>query len=174
MFDRTICCLVLLLSEFFKCIKIGLVYLLKIKKTKLLRKKIYSVKNLEENSILITRIPFKAFLIFVGLIIIFFPVNLSAQINKINFVHILSENGLSQNTVHCILQDSQGFIWFATEDGLDKYDGYNFTVYKNDIKDSTSGMEIYGLELTVEDYAGLIVSTINLLIIKIFPVTSTA
>ena len=53
-------------------------------------------------------------------------------------VGILSENGLSQNTVHSILQDSDGFMWFATEDGLNKYDGYNFTVFKNDQLDSTS------------------------------------
>jgi len=53
-------------------------------------------------------------------------------------VRILSENGLSQNTVHHILQDSRGFIWFATEDGLNKYDGYNFTVYKNNLRDEHS------------------------------------
>lgn len=53
-------------------------------------------------------------------------------------VGILSENGLSQNTVHHILQDKDGFMWFATEDGLNKYDGYNFTVYKNNQQDSYS------------------------------------
>jgi ligand-binding sensor domain-containing protein len=52
--------------------------------------------------------------------------------------HILSEDGLSQNTVHSILQDSKGFMWFATEDGLNKYDGYNFTVYKNNPRDKNS------------------------------------
>ena len=53
-------------------------------------------------------------------------------------VSILSENGLSQNTVHYILQDNDGFMWFATEDGLNKYDGYNFTIYKNDPHDKNS------------------------------------
>ncbi|HSP87784.1 MAG TPA: two-component regulator propeller domain-containing protein [Ignavibacteriaceae bacterium] len=52
--------------------------------------------------------------------------------------HILSENGLSQNTVHHIHQDSKGFMWFATEDGLNKYDGYGFTIYKNNQKDKYS------------------------------------
>ncbi|MCL5028662.1 MAG: histidine kinase [Bacteroidetes bacterium] len=61
-----------------------------------------------------------------------------AQLSDMNFEHILSDKGLSQNTIHCILQDSQGFLWFATEDGLDKYDGYNFTVYKNNPLDSHS------------------------------------
>lgn len=42
------------------------------------------------------------------------------------FQHYDIKNGLSQNTVHCILQDRQGFIWFATKDGLNRFDGINF------------------------------------------------
>lgn len=61
-----------------------------------------------------------------------------AQVNDINLEHILTDKGLSQNTIHCVLQDSHGFLWFATEDGLDKYDGYNFKVYKNDPHDPYS------------------------------------
>ena len=61
-----------------------------------------------------------------------------AQLTDVNFDHILSDKGLSQNTIHCIIQDSKGFMWFATEDGLDKYDGYNFTIYKNNPLDKNS------------------------------------
>ncbi len=61
-----------------------------------------------------------------------------AQEKQFNFSHLFSENGLSQNTVHSVLQDSRGFMWFATEDGLNRYDGYNFKVYKNNPQDSTS------------------------------------
>ncbi len=61
-----------------------------------------------------------------------------AQPSDVNFDHILSDRGLSQNTIHCIIQDSKGFMWFATEDGLDKFDGYNFTVYKNNPSDKYS------------------------------------
>jgi signal transduction histidine kinase/ligand-binding sensor domain-containing protein/CheY-like chemotaxis protein len=46
--------------------------------------------------------------------------------------HISLEQGLSQSSVYCILQDSNGFLWFATEEGLNRYDGYNFKVYKRD------------------------------------------
>ncbi len=60
-----------------------------------------------------------------------FTTELSAQMIDMNFGHIMSDKGLSQNTIHSILQDKEGFLWFATEDGLDKYDGYEFTVYKN-------------------------------------------
>ncbi len=61
-----------------------------------------------------------------------------AQQQDIKFDHLDINSGLSQNHVMCILQDSRGFMWFGTRDGLNKYDGYKFTVYKNDPKDSTS------------------------------------
>ena len=63
----------------------------------------------------------------------------SNQSSKLSGVtHILSETGLSQNTVHSIIQDKKGFIWFATEDGLNRYEGYNFTVFKNNLQDKFS------------------------------------
>jgi two-component system sensor histidine kinase ChiS len=51
---------------------------------------------------------------------------------NINFSRISIEQGLSQSVVICILQDSQGFLWFGTQDGLNRYDGYDFKIYKND------------------------------------------
>ncbi len=42
-------------------------------------------------------------------------------------------DGLSQNTVYAILQDKRGFMWFCTQDGLNKYDGLNFKVYTHDV-----------------------------------------
>src|SRR5438046_546090 len=48
------------------------------------------------------------------------------------------EHGLSNNAVTCIYQDQYGFMWFGTRDGLNKYDGYTFTVFKNHLHDSTS------------------------------------
>jgi serine phosphatase RsbU (regulator of sigma subunit)/ligand-binding sensor domain-containing protein len=61
-----------------------------------------------------------------------------AQDAKIKFERISLEQGLSQSVVTCILQDSRGFMWFGTLDGLNKYDGYGFTVYKYDPLDSSS------------------------------------
>ncbi|MCB1042846.1 MAG: hypothetical protein KDC35_07895 [Acidobacteria bacterium] len=51
-----------------------------------------------------------------------------------DFRHITSEDGLSQSTVWCIKQDQQGFMWFGTEDGLNKHDGYRFAVYRQSIE----------------------------------------
>ena len=47
-------------------------------------------------------------------------------------------NGLSNNSVRCIYQDKRGFIWLATYDGLNRYDGREFKVFRNKIGDSTS------------------------------------
>lgn len=52
--------------------------------------------------------------------------------------NISLEQGLSQTSVYCILQDSKGFLWFATEEGLNRYDGYNFRVYKRSPRDPNS------------------------------------
>jgi len=55
------------------------------------------------------------------------------------FKNITVEDGLSQSTVFCILQDSEGFMWFGTRGGgLNRYDGYNFTIFKNDPNDTTT------------------------------------
>ncbi|MGP1994360.1 two-component regulator propeller domain-containing protein [Zobellia laminariae] len=52
----------------------------------------------------------------------------SAQ-NHISFKHITTSDGLSQSDINTIYQDKQGFMWFGTHDGLNKYDGYKFTGY---------------------------------------------
>ncbi|MFN2270884.1 MAG: two-component regulator propeller domain-containing protein, partial [Anaerolineae bacterium] len=54
-----------------------------------------------------------------------------AQTSSPRFTHLTSAQGLSNDIVRCILQDSQGFMWFGTQDGLNKYDGYTFTVYRH-------------------------------------------
>lgn len=50
--------------------------------------------------------------------------------NHVRFRRITINDGLSLSSVYCIRQDSMGFMWFATEDGLNKYDGKNFTIYR--------------------------------------------
>ena len=54
------------------------------------------------------------------------------------FTRFSVEQGLSQSTVQAILQDRRGFIWFGTEEGLNRYDGYSFVVFKNDPTDAKS------------------------------------
>ena len=54
------------------------------------------------------------------------------------FRHYQVENGLSNNAVICCIQDKKGFLWFGTKDGLDRFDGYTFKVFRNDPDDSGS------------------------------------
>ncbi|MBG7630953.1 MAG: response regulator, partial [Bacteroidetes bacterium] len=53
------------------------------------------------------------------------------QKKQVKFDHISPEAGLTENSIQAIIQDSQGFMWFGTPNGLYKYDGYNFTVFRN-------------------------------------------
>lgn len=64
-------------------------------------------------------------------------INFAQQGNSI-FEHISLIDGLSQSTVNTIFQDKDGFLWFGTGNGLNKYDGYNFTVYKHNPSDTNS------------------------------------
>ena len=57
---------------------------------------------------------------------------------QINFSYISFNEGLSQSTVFSIDQDQRGNMWFATYDGVNKYDGYSFTVYQHNEEDPNS------------------------------------
>ncbi len=69
-----------------------------------------------------------------------------AQDNPVKFLDI--SDGLSNNSVMTIFQDSDGYLWFGTYDGLNRYDGYNFKVFRNRINDkkSLSFNAIYNIE----------------------------
>jgi len=73
--------------------------------------------------------------------------NLTVLAQDVKFKHLSIEDGLSQNTVYAILQDSMGFLWIGTQDGLNKYDGYRFTVYRHQPQNaqSLSHNEVYAL-----------------------------
>ncbi len=60
------------------------------------------------------------------------------QNNNLRFEHIGTPAGLSQINVNRIIQDSRGFMWIGTRDGLNMYDGYKFTVYRYDAVDRNS------------------------------------
>lgn len=55
-----------------------------------------------------------------------------------SFTHYQVENGLSNNAVLCSLQDRHGFMWFGTKDGLNRFDGYSFKVFRNTPGDTTT------------------------------------
>jgi ligand-binding sensor domain-containing protein/signal transduction histidine kinase len=77
----------------------------------------------------------------------------SPRRQEFKFERLSVEHGLSQCTVGAIFQDSRGFLWFGTADGLNRYDGYSFKHYKHDPSDtnSLSGNDISAI---AEDQSG--------------------
>ena len=84
--------------------------------------------------------------------VMFWPQAYGQQISY-KFKHLSINDGLSQNTVFAMLQDHRGFIWIGTEDGLNRYDGYDFAIFKHQGKDraSISNNQVNAL---AEDQAG--------------------
>ncbi|MCP4147876.1 MAG: response regulator [bacterium] len=58
--------------------------------------------------------------------------HLYAQKHYLRFEHISIDDGLSQNSIECMLQDDKGYMWFGTLDGLNRYDGYEIKLYKHE------------------------------------------
>ncbi len=80
---------------------------------------------------------------------------LHAQTHSLKFERLSTAQGLSHSTVNCILQDRKGFMWFGTFDGLNRYDGHSFAIYKHNPKDSTS-LGASGVWSLCEDSAGVL------------------
>jgi diguanylate cyclase (GGDEF)-like protein/PAS domain S-box-containing protein len=77
----------------------------------------------------------------------------------LKFKHLLSADGLSQNNVFDITQDHDGFIWIATEDGLNRYDGKNFVHYRKNLTDPNSIADNFIRKVFVDNAGVLWVGT---------------
>ena len=78
-----------------------------------------------------------------------------AQDNFARFKRLTINDGLSLSSVYCIYQDSKGFMWFGTEDGLNRYDGKNITVY-GATTDQHYILANKWIEIIYEDKAGIL------------------
>ncbi len=76
---------------------------------------------------------------------------MTADSVRLNFEMLTTKDGLSQGMVRCIYQDKEGFLWFATKDGLNKYDGYRFTVFRHNPQDEFSLPENYVSQMLEDD-----------------------
>jgi signal transduction histidine kinase/ligand-binding sensor domain-containing protein/DNA-binding NarL/FixJ family response regulator len=111
-------------------------------------------------------------------LLVLFSLPVQARTNEplgqdIRFTHLSLEDGLSQTSVMSILQDSHGFMWFGTHDGLNRYDGYNFVVYRDDPTDhdSLGGNIIHKI---IEDPSGILwIGTQSGGLIKFDPMSET-
>jgi serine phosphatase RsbU (regulator of sigma subunit)/ligand-binding sensor domain-containing protein len=91
-------------------------------------------------------------------IFLLFPYSFSAQ-NKIKFNNYSTIDGLSNSTIQRIYQDNFGYIWLGTNDGLNKYDGYNFQVYRDDPDNENSIMGNLILEIYEDSKKNLWIGT---------------
>ena len=80
---------------------------------------------------------------------------LYGQKKYVDFEHISVEDGLSASTVQCIFQDSRGFLWVGAEDGLNKYDGYDFKIYKREPNNADS-LSNNSIRTILEDRSGIL------------------
>jgi len=71
------------------------------------------------------------------------------------FKQLTTSDGLSNNNVYNVIQDKSGFLWFTTDDGLNRFDGYEFKVFRNDQQDKNSISENTTIAI-IEDYEGKI------------------
>lgn len=76
--------------------------------------------------------------------------HLYSQKPALRFQRYTVEEGLAQGSIFCILQDRNGFMWFGTEQGLNRFDGYNFQVYKFQYDNPNSLSDSYVLSLYEE------------------------
>jgi ligand-binding sensor domain-containing protein/signal transduction histidine kinase len=77
----------------------------------------------------------------------------------IRFQRLGKEAGYSQNTINCIYQDHNGLLWMGTQDGLNKYDGYQFEIFRHHKEDSTSLSHSWIWDIAEDRYQQLWVAT---------------
>lgn len=75
---------------------------------------------------------------YLSLVILIITLPIRGESDRFYFSNLSLEHGLSQITVTCIHQDSNGFMWFGTRNGLNRYDGYSFDVFTTKPNDTTS------------------------------------
>lgn len=100
-------------------------------------------------------------LFFSSTIIFFSNTSIFPQSSFPEFEHISIEHGLSQGIINCILQDSKGYLWFGTNDGLNRYDGYTFKIYRNIPNNSSSISDNYITSITEDNHGNIWTGTLT-------------
>ena len=94
--------------------------------------------------------------------LLFVPVAVKAQnYGNIKFENFTIEQGLPQASVETMIQDKKGYLWLGTNDGLARYNGYEFKVYGNEIGIDNSIVGNYIVDLEIDNNNNLWVATTN-------------
>jgi ligand-binding sensor domain-containing protein/signal transduction histidine kinase len=108
-------------------------------------------------------------------LIIFFDLSIKAQVKNFVFEHVNMDAGLSQSTILAIAQDEKGFLWFGTQEGLNRFDGNEFEIYKSQPQNPNSLSDNWITCLLVDQEGDLWIGTssggLNLLDKKTFKFT---
>lgn len=110
--------------------------------------------------------PMRSISIFLLIIITLSAQPIIAQVNnssagKLKFEALTINEGLSQGMIICMTQDRYGFMWFGTKDGLNRYDGYHFKVFRNNQGDSCSLSANYISSIYEDKQGRLWIGTVN-------------
>jgi len=97
--------------------------------------------------------PFPKTLFSIGILVLISAHILYAQPQEFKFKHLSIDDGLSHSKVNVIFQDSRGFMWFGTNEGLNRYDGYDFKVFQRD-PDNSYSISSNLIRTIVEDSSG--------------------
>ena len=90
---------------------------------------------------------------------LFTSIQVLGQKHRITFEHLSSNEGLSQSNVLSILQDSRGFMWFGTQDGLNRYDGYEVKIFRKDPANRNSLSNDFIKDIAEDKYGNLWLAT---------------
>jgi signal transduction histidine kinase/DNA-binding response OmpR family regulator/ligand-binding sensor domain-containing protein len=91
--------------------------------------------------------------------------------HRFSFTHYTSDNGLSQNSITAIMKDSKGYIWLGTRDGLNKFDGYSFTIYNSKPQKKNSGLSNRILTIREDKWGYIWVKTYDEIVYRVNPST---
>jgi signal transduction histidine kinase/ligand-binding sensor domain-containing protein/DNA-binding response OmpR family regulator len=83
--------------------------------------------------------------------------------------HYTSDNGLSQNSITAIMKDRKGYVWFGTRDGLNKFDGYNFTIYNSKPEHKVSVLSNRILVIKEDNWGYIWVKTYDEIVYRVNP-----
>jgi len=84
-----------------------------------------------------------------------------------SFSHYTSDNGLSQNSITAMMKDRKGYVWFGTRDGLDKFDGNNFTLYNSRPENRLSVLSNRILEIKEDKWGYVWVKTYDEIVYRL-------
>jgi signal transduction histidine kinase/ligand-binding sensor domain-containing protein len=101
---------------------------------------------------------YKNWILAVLLLFVFHQISTAEQFI---FSHYSVNNGLSQSVIKCIFQDSKGYIWFGTQQGLNRFNGYSFDNYLNNPADSNSISDNWIYSITEDNEGNIWIGTRN-------------